>query len=315
MKAPAMKALVKQASGVAVCDMPRPAASAGEVVIRVAVSGLCRTDLYVAQGIIKSRAPLVLGHEFSGTIAAVGAGVATFAEGQRVGVMPLFAAANAPALANGQSDYASATMLGLHHDGSFAEYVAVPAHAVYALPDSMTWQQGAYLEPVAASLAVTQAQIAPAQKGLIYGDNRISRLTERCLRSCGFDDVAVCAAGDSLPTNHYDYIVETMATTETLAAMVAALKPGGRLILKSRQHAPVAFNINQLVMKGITIEAVSYAPFQLGIDLIASGRLAVDDLFGTIYSLDRYADAFAADAAGEARKIFLAADNSHVRDL
>lgn len=306
-----MKALVKQETGVGLCAIAPPQPAAGEVLVEVALSGICRTDLYVAQDIIKSRTPLVLGHEFSGTVAATGSGVEAFKTGQRVGVMPLFTAANAPAAA-GLVDYSAARMLGLHHDGSFAEYVAVPAHAVYALPDGMSFRQGAYLEPVAASLAVAHAQISPAGCGLIYGDNRIARLTQRCLQACGFDDIAV-ADGD-LPQNHYDFIVETLATTDSIARMVAALKPGGRLVLKSRQHAPVAFNINQLVMKNITIEAVGYAPFQQGIDLIASGKLQVDDLFGTVYALEDFNDAFDADTRGESRKLFLAADR-HVRDF
>ncbi len=307
-----MKALVKQQNGVAIATLPIPQALPGTVVINVALSGICRTDLYVAQGIIKTRTPLVLGHEFSGTVSAVGEGVSHIAAGQRVAVMPLFAAANAPV--SGAMDYARANMLGLHDDGSFAEYVRVPAHAVYAIPDSMTWKQGAYLEPVAASLAVANAQIATTHKGLIYGDNRISRLTERCLKARGFADVDVCGSDQPLADNSYDFIVETLANTDTMARIINALKPGGRLILKSRQHAPVTFNINQLVMKGITIEAVSYAPFQEGIDLITSGKLAVDDLFGDVYALDRYADAFDADMKGESKKIFLCA-NANVRDI
>lgn len=307
-----MKALVKQQHGVAVATLPTPQALPGTVVIAVALSGICRTDLYVAQGIIKTRTPLVLGHEFSGTITATGDGVTALKTGQRVGVMPLFAAANAPL--TDAIDYARTSMLGLHDDGSFAEYVRVPAHAVYAIPDAMTWKQGAYLEPVAASLAVANAQISATGKGLIYGDNRISRLTERCLRARGFADISVCDSNSDLPDNTYDFIVETLANSETMARIVTALKPGGRLILKSRQHAPVSFNINQLVMKGITIEAVSYAPFQEGIDLIASGKLAVDDLFGNVYALDDYAAAFDADMKGESKKIFLSA-NSDVRDL
>lgn len=307
-----MKALVKQPNGVSVATLPTPDATPGTVVIAVMLSSICRTDVYVAQDIIRTRTPLVLGHEFSGIIHSIGDGVENLAAGQRVGVMPLFAASNTPITSGGAVDYSSVRMLGMHDDGSFAEFVRVPAHAVYALPDTMTWQQGAYLEPVAASLAVANAQIAPAHKGLIYGDNRISRLTQRCLLASGFSDVDVCSSNDALPANHYDFIVETLATTEAMARIITALKPGGRLILKSRQHTPVAFNVNQLVMKGITIEAVSYAPFQQGIDLIASGKLAVDDLFGQTFALDDYARAFAADSAGENRKIFLAV-NGDVR--
>ncbi len=312
MTSPLMKALVKTAAGVAIDTLPIPEALPGTVVIAVAQSGICRTDVYVADNTIATRTPLVLGHECAGTVHAVGEGITTVQTGQRVTVMPLFTA-QAPS-AGTRIDYAQASMLGLHENGSFAEYVRVPAQAVYPIPDHMTWAQAAYLEPVAASLAVTQAQITPAMRGLIYGDNRISRLTERCLRACGFTQVEVCDAATPLPADSYDFIVETLADSAAMGRMVTALKPGGRLILKSRQHTPVSFNINQLVLKSITLEAVNYAPFAQGIELIASGALVVDDLFGPVYPLDDYARAFAADRQGENKKIFLTA-RSDVRDL
>jgi len=310
-----MKALIKTETRVSLQDIAPPSLQPGEALIRVALSGICRTDIYVAQGKIATKAPLVLGHEFSGRVAAVAGDVTGLAPGTRVAVMPLFPDQRHAPLPNGLPSHADAPMLGLHRDGSFAEYVAVPAHAVYPIPDNMTWQQAAYIEPVAASLAVAQARITPAQKGLIYGDNRISRLTERCLRAKGFDNIALCAAGETLEADTYDYIVETLATTETLRDMIAAVKPGGRIVLKSRQNKDVSVNINALVTKDITMEAVSYGGFQEAIDLISSGALRVDDLFGGVYGLEDYAAAFGAEERGENKKIFFAPAGADVRDF
>jgi L-iditol 2-dehydrogenase len=307
-----MKALVKHGSAVGVESLVVPApARAGDVLIRIALAGLCRTDIYVAESRIPSKNPLILGHEFSGFVEWAPGDGGALKQGDRVAVMPWFAASDGR-LSDGRPSYAGATMMGVDHDGAFSEFVVAPAKAVYRLPGGVSFMQGAYMEPVAASLAVLNAAIRPEQKGLIFGDNRISRLTERILRAKGFADIAVCGAGEGLPENAYDFIIETWATSETMGKIVRAVKPGGRIVLKSRQHAPVAFDINLLVMKDITLEAVSYGDFQEGIDLVANGELKVDDLFGDVFRLDQFETAFAESRRGESKKLFLSAAD---RDL
>jgi L-iditol 2-dehydrogenase len=302
-----MKALVKDglAVGVESLAVPSPA-QAEDVLIRIALAGLCRTDIYVAESRIPSKNRLILGHEFSGFIEKTPGDGGALKQGDRVAVMPFFAATNRT-LSDGRPSYAASTMMGIDHDGAFSEFVVAPAKAVYRLPDSVSLMQGAYMEPVAASLAVLNAAIRPEQKGLIFGDNRISRLTERILLAKGFANVAVCGGGEGLPENAYDFIIETLATSETMSKIIRAVKPGGRIVLKSRQHAPVAFDINLLVMKDITLEAVSYGDFQEGIDLVASGKLKVDDLFGDVFRLDQFETAFAESRRGESMKLFLSA--------
>ena len=301
-----MRALVKNAAGINVENVPLPKISSpDEVLIRVSLAGLCRTDMKVAEGRIKSKIPVVLGHEFSGVVEELGQGVTTLKKGDRVAVMPLFAAKKI-SLKNGLPSYASSTMLGIDHDGAFGEFVVVPAHSVFRLPDSMSFMAGAYMEPVAASMAVLNADIHPGQKGLIYGDNRISRLTERVLLAKGFTNVTVCGEECNLPDNSFDFIVETLATTETLKNMVRMLKPGGLIVLKSRQHLPVELNINALVMKDIRMQAVSYGGFAESIDFVASGKLKVDDLLGEVYPLEKWQDVFAEAHKSESLKIFFA---------
>lgn len=307
-----MKALMKRGSSVCVESVPVPApAPAADVLIRVAVAGLCRTDIYVAESRIPSKDPLILGHEFSGFVERSSDGGA-FRQGDRVAVMPWLAACDRR-LADGRASHAASAMMGVDFDGAFSEFVLAPARAVYRLPDGVSLMQGAFMEPVAASLAVASAAIAPRGKGLIFGDNRISRLTERILRAKGFADLEVCAAAESLPDNAYDFIIETLATSETMRKMVRAVRPGGRIVLKSRQHAPVAFDVNQLVMKDITLEGVSYGDFQESIDLVASGALQVDDFFGDVFAIDRFETAFAESRRGEAKKLFLTAAGRDLR--
>ncbi len=301
-----MKAIVKNSHGIGVENVAPPQIGApDDVLIRVSLAGLCRTDINVAEGSVKSKIPLVLGHEFSGVVEKVGAEVAALKAGDRVAVMPLFAK-NGDALKNGMPSYCSSTMLGIDRDGAFGEFVVVPANSVYRMPKNMSFMAGAYMEPVAASMAVLNADLHPGQKGLIYGDNRISRLTERVLKAKGFNDISVCGHDGAFPDNSFDFIVETLATTETMRNMVRMLKPGGLIVLKSRQHTPVEININTLVMKDIRLQAVSYGGFKDSIDFVASGKLKIDDLLGEVYPLEKWKEVFAGSHKSESLKVFFA---------
>ena len=87
--------------------------------------------------------------------------------------------------------------------------------------------------------------------------------------------------------------------------MINIVKPGGVLVLKSRQHTPVEMNINKLVQKEIRLQAVNYANFQDCIDLAASSLLYVDDLLGDVFPLEAYDDVFNKSQTSETKKLFL----------
>jgi threonine dehydrogenase-like Zn-dependent dehydrogenase len=273
-----MKAIVKQGADVRLRAVSRPAAGLTEVVVRVRAAGLCRTDLFVARGLLPSADPVILGHEFSGAV-----------DGTRVAVMPVLP---------------SGAMLGVDRDGAFAEFVAVPESAVHALPAAVPDLAGAYAEPVAASLAVLKTGIRPDERGLVYGSNRIARLTGRVLRARGF--ALVTAGPGPLPENGFDFIVETCPTPEAFDEMIRAVRPGGRIVLKSRPHARVPIDLAAAVRKEISFHAAAYAPFDEALDLLASGRLDLSDLLGPIRPLEDFERVFAEAGSGESVKTFFA---------
>src|SRR3569832_1482393 len=84
-----MRAIVKSTEGVAIWNMPAPKPARGEVLVRVKLAGLCRTDVFVAEGRIPSKPDIVLGHEFSGIVADTGAETDGFRPGDRVTAMPV----------------------------------------------------------------------------------------------------------------------------------------------------------------------------------------------------------------------------------
>lgn len=305
-----MKAIVKNAGAVSLGIIENPTVERDDdVVVRVRSAGLCRTDVYVADGVIRTRDPLVLGHEFSGVVEAVGASVSRAKAGDRVAVFPVIACGACRECRSGRANLCQRTsMLGLESDGAFAELVRIPERAVYPMPDALPFRHGAYAEPVAASLAVLKSGIRPEEKGLVYGDNRIAELTLRILEAYDFSDVRVMqpsreAARDL--ADEFDFVIETLATTETLADILEMTRPGGRIVLKSRRYEPVSISVAACVKKEVTFAAVNYGDFGEAVRLLAEHRIQVEDLFGENYPMEAFDRMLAAGRSGESLKLFL----------
>src|SRR6185369_3970474 len=125
---------------------------AGQVQIRVSFCGICGTDLHLFHGAMAHRLtlPHVMGHEMSGTIAALGSGVAGWKVGDRVTVRPLDPCGNCPACAAGHSHIChNLKFIGIDTPGALQGNWTVPAHTLHRLPDSLALREGAMVEPVA----------------------------------------------------------------------------------------------------------------------------------------------------------------------
>ena len=174
-------------------------------------------------------------------------------------------------------------------------------------PPGLTPEQGAYAEPVAASLAVGQAGLDPAGRGLLYGGGRIAALTHRILEAVGLGRVTWVEALEALedmPSARFDWAIETHATARSLQALMRAVAPGGTIVLKSRPAAPVPLDLQRAVRQAITLRAVDYGPYDRALELMASGALAVDDLFGPVHHPRDFAAVFARLRQDESTKHF-----------
>jgi threonine dehydrogenase-like Zn-dependent dehydrogenase len=276
-----MRALVREAGGVRLARVPLPAPGPGEVLVRVAFAGVCRTDVYVADGRVPVDPPRILGHELSGTTE----------DGARVTAIPLVpcercAFADPPTCAEPR-------MLGVQRDGAFAEYVAVPRAAVLEVPRAMPLRRAAYVEPVAAAIAVLGTPIDKTDRGLVPGDNRIAELTRRVLAAHGFTRVA--REGDG----PFDFAVESDGQLDPLLARV---RRGGRVVLKSRPFEPVPLDLARAVAKEITLHGANYGQFRAAIALLE--RLEVEDLFEDAAPLEDFARVFLRARVAEAKKFF-----------
>ena len=306
-----MRALVRDRDGVRVAERPTPRGLADdEALVRVAVAGLCRTDLLVADGVLGAGldgadAVRVLGHEVAGTVVARGPEVAVEL-GVLVSVDPRVACGGCSGCAGGHPCLAP-RLLGVDLDGGFADYLRVPAGCLVPIPNtSVDLRAAAYVEPIAASLAVLDTGIRPDQRGLVLGDGRIATLTLELLRHHGYARVEALApeSASARPADAFDFVIETRNDPASLAAAVRLLRPRGRLVLKSRSATPLVLDPLALIRKRLELVAADYGSFTAAAALIGPGGLDLSGLWTEPRPLDAHAELFAAARAGEGRKLF-----------
>lgn len=270
-----MRALVRGTQRTTLAEVPTPeVVRPDEVKIRVELAGICRTDLYAAAGLRACRAPVVLGHEITGIVEAVGPAVTRARVGDRVAVSPFRPEAT------GAERWA---MMGVDFDGGFADHTVLPESMLYTCPPTLPPRLAAYVEPVAASLAPLNAPITPEQRGLIYGVGRIAGLTEAVLHAAGFRNVVMGMDGDD---GAYDFVIETRA--DRLDEALRLTRDGGLLILKSRPAQPVRLNLLDAVQREVRMVGAHYGSFDEAIAWLDTERLEVDHLLGPTHPLDAF---------------------------
>ncbi|MCV7253276.1 2,3-butanediol dehydrogenase [Mycolicibacterium fluoranthenivorans] len=187
-----------------VTEVARPEPGPGTVQIQVGFNGICGTDLheYFAGPIFIPTAPhpltgqqlpLVMGHEFAGTITAVGAGVKGWAEGDRVAVEPIYRCGHCPACQAG--NYNICAQIGFHglmSDGGMAEYTVVPTDMLHKLPDNVSLELGALVEPMSVAYHAATLGEPPADgTAMVFGAGPIGIGLWFALRGKGLEDIYV----------------------------------------------------------------------------------------------------------------------------
>lgn len=279
-----MKALLKNNQETKVTEYPLN--HIHDVLIKVDMAGICRTDIYAAQNNIVTAETVVLGHEFSGFI--VQSANKKFKEGDIVTVNPIY------------DDF---SMIGVDHHGCFAEYVSIPSSQVYSMGNFNNMKVTAYIEPIAASLAPLKSRLIKKDMiGAVYGENRIGKLTYEIMIKNGYNIVLIDSKTDVAP-NSFDYVIETLATTETFDKLSQIIKKNGVLILKSRfpNHIPV--NFYDYVRKEILIESLYYHDFAFAVEYAKNHYMDFIHLLGDSYTLDDWEKAFTASQTGD-KKIY-----------
>jgi len=184
-----------QGAGFAIADVPRPAAAAGELLLRIRATAICGTDLKIVNGGHRKLANgqrIVLGHELAGEVADVGEGVTGFRPGDRVGVAPNAGCGGCPTCRRGESNYcASYTAFGIDRDGAHAPFLSVPAvflaqGNVVPLPDDVSDVDAALLEPLSCVVnGIQSVSVGEGDRVLIYGVGPMGLLHVMACRAAG----------------------------------------------------------------------------------------------------------------------------------
>ncbi|HXH36209.1 MAG TPA: alcohol dehydrogenase catalytic domain-containing protein [Plantibacter sp.] len=311
-----MKAFVITAPGEAgVQDVEPPVAHPGEVVVDVHRAGICGTDIelftgdmqYLADGF--SSYPLRIGHEWMGTVTALGEGVDTRWLGRRVTGDTMLGCGVCRRCTRGyQHVCAFRGELGIRdgRPGALAEQLAVPASSLRALPDSVDDALGALVEPGGNALrSVQAADLGPGDRALILGPGTIGLLaamfaraagaevhllgrSERSLRfarTLGFDGVWT---EDELPDLAWDAVIEASNAPHLPARALDLVEPGRRVVYVGLAGSPSVIDTRTLALKDVTaVGILSASPGLTGtVEAYARGDVDPRPLVAATVPLD-----------------------------
>ncbi|RLE75531.1 MAG: threonine dehydrogenase [Thermoprotei archaeon] len=328
-------------------EKPIPEISKREVLIRVKVTTICPTDLRKYLGHTTFKKPLVLGHEFSGVVEEVGEGVDFIEKGDRVNALPFISCGNCRYCRMGRHNLClnlggigGAAELGVKLDGSFAEYVKVPAENVYKLGRNMTYLEGSLIEPLAASLGgLLKAELAPGESILIIGAGPMGLLQVMLAKIMGAGKIIVSdlldkrleyaeyfgadvvinpmrkSVYDIIMKETYDYGVDVvmLSTGGSIMASLAseALKytaKGGRIVVFAGTWPPkeAMLDINPIhygEKKIVGSFIYNKEVYSRALEIAASGRLELEKLITHRFSLDEIKKAFDTALSKEGLKV------------
>jgi L-iditol 2-dehydrogenase len=315
-------------------SLPAPSPGPGDAVIRVAAAGLCGTDYRIWTGDRPVGYPRVMGHEFVGTVQAVGSAVQGLAVGQKVAVEPNYSCGACPLCREGNRNLClTRTAVGIDVDGGFAQQARVPASCCWPAPDGVGDQQLMLAEPLAVVVrAVGRGAPAAGETAAVLGVGTLGLLAVQVLKErgakvlavarserhlalaeeLGADAVAVAGTGDPSAAARAlsgregaDLVIETAGTAPAVEQAVELCRPGGRLVLTGLPHEPTTLSFFWVVRRELRIigSMIYQDEFPEAIRLLSTGAVRVDRLLSHQFPLDRIQEAFQAHRSPGAIKV------------
>ncbi|WP_417263498.1 2,3-butanediol dehydrogenase [Celeribacter sp.] len=314
-------------------DIPEPSPATGEVKIKVAWTGICGSDLheYLAGPIFvpvdeehplsHDKAPITMGHEYCGEITELGAGVTGLAIGDRVAIEPIFACGTCPACHEGKYNLCdSLGFVGLSGGhGGFAAFSVVPAGMVHKMPDALSMEQGALVEPAAVALhAVRMSKIKAGDTAAVFGAGPIGLLVVEALRVAGAAQIHVVepsperrekalelgatSAIDPMSTDPVETIraatggvnvaFEVTGVPRVLPQCIDSTRHEGQTLIVSIWEGDAAFQPNTAVLKERQLlGTIAYRNIYPAVmELMTQGYFSADKLVTKRISIDEIVD-------------------------
>lgn len=314
-----MKALIlKEYNQLVYEDVPMPQPGPGDVLVQVKACGICGSDVHGMDGSSGRRIPpVIMGHEASGVVSQMGPGVAGWAEGDRVTfdstVYPLddwYTRQGLYNLSDGRQ------VLGVscedyRRHGAFAEYVAVPQHILYRVPDSVSFNQAAMVEPISVSLhAFNLTPLQLHDSALVVGSGMIGLFMVQILRAAGCSQIiaidledrklelasrlgatAVLNPGrDNIPESvrgltdgrGADVAFEAVGISATVKTALENVRKGGTVTLIGNISRSVELPLQWVVTRQIRLQGSCgiRGEYPAALGMLEKGIIKVDDLIG-----------------------------------
>ncbi len=338
-----MKAVViEDNEKIAYKEVPAPEPGPGEVRVKVAVCGICGSDIPRVFDHAAHSYPVILGHEFSGTVDRTGIGVEGIEPGMRVTAAPLVPCHECPDCKRG--DYSLCghyNFIGSRRQGAMAEYVVVPARNIVVLPNEVSFEQAATIEPATVSLhALRLAKYGQGRRMAVLGCGIIGLYAIQWANLLGAESVTAIGRGETglqaaeaagadavfstekiseaellqtLNSRGYDCVFECSGSGQTMALALQAVAKKGTVCYVGTPKKELTFpvrlweNINRKEC-WLTGSWMSYsAPFpgeewRMAVEYMASGRLKlVPGIVHGIYPMERAAEVFETARGGGGR--------------
>ncbi len=325
-------------------EVEEPAPGPGEVKIRISAAAICGSDLHIWRDAHPYWPPVVLGHEFSGTVSALGEGVTGYAVGDRVVSETSTGSCGDCFLCRSGNRHIcpDKRAAGIGRDGAFADYVVMPAGLLHRIPDGLSLEEAALSEPTAIAVhaVMERAGVRAGESVVITGPGPIGLLCLQVARASGAGPMVVGGTPADLPLRlpvatatgadavvnvaEEDLVERVMAATGGVGADLAIETSGspaavellphlvrrlGRICVLGVTGRPaVQFPWDVAVFKGLEVQfsfSSRHTSWITGLRLLGSGRVKARPLISMEVPLQRWQEAFEAQAEGRAIKSLL----------
>ncbi|EDY81991.1 oxidoreductase, zinc-binding dehydrogenase family [Verrucomicrobiia bacterium DG1235] len=319
-----MKALVLEEYGrFEYKEVARPEIGPKEVLVKVEVCGICGSDVHGMDGSTGRRIPpIIMGHEASGEIVEVGAEVESWSIGNRVTFDSTVYRLDDWYTKRGLYNLSDKReVLGVspgdfRRHGAFAEFVSIPEHILHTIPDSVTYEQAAMVEPIAVALhALRLAEVDPSQRCVVVGVGMIGVFVLQALRALGVETVYAVdlnsrnreramkqgAAEAFDPAEEglveriqgmtegrgVDLAIEAVGIEPTVNLAVDLLRKGGTAVLVGNLAPDVSFPLQKVVTRQLRIQGscAICGEYPDALELIEKGKIRVDEHIAAVAPL------------------------------
>jgi threonine dehydrogenase-like Zn-dependent dehydrogenase len=292
-------------------QVPMPVIQPDEALIRVSYSGICGSELSGYEGKNSLRKPpLIMGHEFSGHIEAVGNAVdrPELKVGAAVTANPLVSCRQCRYCLSGRQHLCpNRKLLGAHVPGSNAEYVAIRADALFLIPPELPLTMAAAAEPAACALhAAALAAPSPDEQSLVVGAGPIGLMVIQALADRGISQVfcidlnaerlamaqklgAVPGTFESLASQPVDIVVDAVGASATRQGCARVVRSGGRIVWIGLHESDTALPVNDFIRREIaTYGSFAYTPidFDNALQALTQKRITLEDSWTQIERLE-----------------------------